>query len=131
MIMTKIRKGHKKMGIGTRIKELRKKVKMTQPELAEKIGVHETTIRRWEQEKDRGPDTKAVNAIAEALETTPEYLLTETKQIDADEESAEKTLIYEWGGTNRLTLPNTPETRELFKQLVMCAMSSGSKAVTA
>ena len=55
----------------------------------------------------------------------------EAKQPDTDEEPAEKTLIYEWGGTNRLALPNTPETRELFKQLVMCSMSSGIKAVTA
>ena len=120
------------MGIGTRIKELRKKAHMTQPELAERIGVHETTIRRWEQEKDRGPDVKAVNAIADVFGTTSEYLLTETESEKTDEENPqEDTLIYEWGGTNRLALPNTPETRELFKQLVMCSMSSGAKAVTA
>ena len=120
------------MGVGARIKALRKQAHITQPELADRIGVHETTIRRWEQEKDRGPDAKAVNAIAEALDTTPEYLLTDMNADKPDdEESAEKTLIYEWGGTNRLALPNTPETRELFERLVMRSLSGVMKGVTA
>ena len=120
------------MGIGKRVKELRKQLRMTQPELAERVGVHETTIRRWEQEKDRGPDAKAVNAIAEVLDATPEYLLTDTILDKPEEETpAEKTLIYEWGGTNRLALPNTPETRELFERLVMSSMSGVMKGVTA
>ncbi len=107
------------MGIGTRIKQARKQAHMTQPELAERIGVHETTIRRWEQERDKGPDINAVNMIADVLKTTPEYLLTETL-ADAPENISNKSeLIYEWGGKNRLALPNTPETRELFERLVM------------
>ena len=48
------------------------------------------------------------------------------------ETSPEKTLIYEWGGTNRLALPNTPETRKLFERLVMCSITGKtSQPVTA
>ena len=120
------------MGIGARIKELRKKMHMTQPELADRIGVHETTIRRWEHGKDKGPDTKSLNAIAEVLKTTPEYIMKGTGTDNPeDDETTEKTLIYEWGGTNRLALPNTPETRELFERLVMSSMSGAMKGVTA
>lgn len=122
------------MGIGTRIKHLRKQAGLTQPELAEKVGVHETTIRRWEQEKDRGPDAKTVNILAEVLNTTPEYLMTETGEfsvMDADrEEASDKKLVYEWGG-NRLALPNTPETRELFERLVVCSMTGKNTPVVA
>ena len=75
------------MGIGLRIKELRKRARITQPELAEKIGVHETTIRRWELEKDRGPDSKAVIALAKELSTTPEYLLNGDKEGTEDNKS--------------------------------------------
>lgn len=108
------------MGIGNRIKILRKKTGLTQPELAEKIGVHETTIRRWELEKDRGPDGKSVNKIATILNTTPEYLLTgDDKTLnnlnETDSESGQ--LVFE-EGNRKLILPNTAQTRDLFVTLV-------------
>lgn len=114
------------MGIGTRIKKLRKQAGLTQPELADKLGVHETTIRRWEKEKDNGPDGKAITLLADVLDTTPEYLLTDTDDdyspnVPIDEE---KTLIYEWGGNHRLQLPNTPETRKMFEQIVFRSMGN-------
>lgn len=65
------------MGVGERIKHLRKG-KYTQSELAELTGVHETTIRRWEQERDRGPDLDALKRIAHVLETSVAYLTSET-----------------------------------------------------
>ena len=74
------------MGIGARLKELRKKLRITQSELAKRIGVHETTIRRWEQEVDRGPDAKSVALLAEILHTTPEYLLKGLKNESEKEE---------------------------------------------
>ena len=117
------------MGIGTRIKQARKQAHMTQPELAERIGVHETTIRRWEQERDKGPDMNAVNMIAEALKTTPEYLLTEAVTDAPNNTASKNELIYEWGGKNRLALPNTPETRELFERLVMRLLPETTPAV--
>ena len=66
------------MKIGLRIKELRKQAKITQPELAEKIGVHETTIRRWEQGKDKGPSVDIIPKVAEILGTSVAYLMGET-----------------------------------------------------
>lgn len=123
------------MGIGKRIKELRKQERMTQPELADKVGVHETTIRRWEQEKDKGPDTTMIKRLAEVLETTPESLLTDTQELTEEETEdkkiEEKNLVYEWGGKNRLALPNTPETRELFERLVIFALGGKSAVATA
>ena len=115
------------MGIGVRITQLRKQAGMTQPDLADRVGVHETTIRRWEQEKDKGPDTAMVLKLAESLGTTVEQLLSEPKETSKVEPKQEKTLVYDWGGTNRLALPNTPETRELFERLVI-AMSGKALA---
>ena len=115
------------MGLGIRMKQLRKQAGMTQAELAERIGVHETTIRRWEQEKDKGPDGGTVNIIAEVLNTTPDYLLSDMSTFEEQKKSSmkttEKELVYEWGGKNRIALPNTPETRELFRQLVMSTIT--------
>ncbi len=38
---------------GTEIKELRKKLKMTQQELADKLGVHRVTVAEWEGNNKR------------------------------------------------------------------------------
>ena len=114
------------MGIGTRIKKLRKQAGLTQPELADKLGVHETTIRRWEKETDSGPDSKTVTLLADVLATTPEYLLTDVEDYSSNNTAIdeEKTLIYEWGGNHRLQLPNTPETRKMFEQIVFRSMGN-------
>lgn len=120
------------MGVGQRIKELRKQGGMTQAELAERVGVHETTIRRWEKETDSGPDTAMIVKIAEALNATIEELLSENSNALGDKEGTEKerNLVYEWGGTNRLALPNTPEARALFERLVMCVLAGRQPAMT-
>ena len=103
------------MGIGTRIKNLRKQVKLTQPELAERIGVHETTIRRWEQERDRGPDGKAVTLLAEVLKTTPEYLLNDSSDENislsyTNEHSNNRGMaIFTSRNGERFEVPATPE----------------------
>ena len=121
------------MGIGSRIKNMRKKTGLTQPELAEKLGVHETTLRRWELEKDRGPDGKSLNTIAKILGTTPEYLLDgENEGKNTAEEAGKKhdnSLVFEWEGNRKLILPNTPETRPLFLELVSQAI--GGKNISA
>lgn len=115
------------MGIGTRIRELRKRAGMTQLELSERVGVHETSIRRWEKEKDSGPDTAMIVKLAEALGVTTESLLADSERETSAED--DKSLVYEWGGTNRLALPNTPETRELFERLVMGVLAGKSVAI--
>ena len=118
------------MGIGTQIKNFRKKAKMTQPELAEKLGVHETTIRRWEQEKDRGPDGKMLNAIAEIFNISPEQILNasdeDVRKIGINEKK--DNLVYEWGGGHKLILPNTPETRKMFQQIVLLSLNTPTTA---
>ena len=52
--------------IGTVIKELREKNKMTQLELAEKLGVSDKTISKWETAKGF-PDITLLETIAEVF----------------------------------------------------------------
>lgn len=65
-----------KMRLGERIKKARKG-KGTQAELAEQIGVHEMTIRRWES-GERYPDADMLQKLAAALGTSVSYLMGET-----------------------------------------------------
>lgn len=64
------------MSLGSKIKEKRKQVKLTQPELAEEIGVSLTTLRRWEGGKTK-PDSDNILLMAKILNTSTADLLGE------------------------------------------------------
>ena len=59
---------------GERLKKLRKKAGVTQEKLADLIGVHETTIRRWENQGDN-PKLGEMKALAKALNVPESDLL--------------------------------------------------------
>ena len=73
------------MNITEKIKELRKKLNLTQEKLSEKIGVSAMTVRRWEW-GDRIPRANELEKLAQALGTTAGYLLGETENAGAHEE---------------------------------------------
>ena len=60
--------------LAERLKGLRKKAGITQSELAYLIGVHETTIRRWESGKVT-PRMDEIKKLAQALNVTDDELL--------------------------------------------------------
>lgn len=66
------------MGYGAKIRTLRKQKKLTQAELAEKINVHETTIRRWELERNGKPNISEIEKLSEFFNVSPGYLLNDT-----------------------------------------------------
>jgi len=60
--------------MGNRIKAERALVNMTQKQLAEKIGVSEPTMAKWENSIDDAPVSK-VRAIAEVFGCSVSYIL--------------------------------------------------------
>ena len=61
-----------------RLKDLRKHAGLTQPELAELVEVHETTIRRWESGRENGlPDVRHIKKLCEVLHVSEAELLNE------------------------------------------------------
>lgn len=73
-----------------RIKNLRKTRKITQADLAERIGVSDQTIRKYESGKF-GVPINSLHALAVALDCCPEYLMDATdciSQSDYDTEQA-------------------------------------------
>ena len=83
------------MAIGQNIADLRKAQNMTQRDLAEKLGVSQSHIARWEKEKSQ-PRKKALEEIAEALGVTVEEILAggkETLKAALDIEDGELLLL--------------------------------------
>lgn len=60
--------------MGTKIRERREFLKMTQEELAEKSGISRVTISALESDSQRNVSSKTMIAIAKALDTTVEKL---------------------------------------------------------
>lgn len=60
--------------LGNNIKTARKKLKITQKELATRLGIAEITIRKYEN-GDREPNLETIEKLAAALEVTPYELL--------------------------------------------------------
>lgn len=66
--------------LGERLRRLRKKSGLTQEQLANLVGVHETTIRRWENEGDK-PSIVYVSTLAKALGVSEADLLNEPPPV--------------------------------------------------
>ena len=64
--------------MGYKIKEVRKSMKMTQEELAEKSGVSRGTISALEDGSTRTTTTKTLFKIAKALNTTVDAIFFDT-----------------------------------------------------
>lgn len=71
-------------GFGKRLRALRKKAGLTQEKLAYLIGVHETTIRRWENNGD-SPRAEDIYTIAHALGVPEADLLNDTPPVNTGE----------------------------------------------
>ena len=65
--------------MGKRIKSLRKELGLTQQQLADKIGVHNNNLSKWELGQSR-PDISSLVLIAKALGVTVDSLLGEVRQ---------------------------------------------------
>jgi len=72
------------MTVGERIRDVRKAKKMTQSQLAAKLGVHYMVISQYESGK-RKPKFETLQRVATALDVTPLYLM---GLESADQESA-------------------------------------------
>lgn len=58
----------------SRVAELRRKISITQRELAEQVGVTETTVRNWENNRSGVEWFQRVSRLCEALNCSPNDL---------------------------------------------------------
>ncbi len=105
-----------KMTLGERIRKARKG-NMTQAELAELIGVHEITVRRWEL-GERTPNIKDLQKISEVLRIPMEELLgTEQKELNLPDLNDFNKVVYTFKDGERLEFPSTDTGYALFEKI--------------
>ena len=94
------------MTIGDRIHDLRISKSYTMEELGHKVGVGKGTIKKYENGSIKNIPSDKIEAMAEALETTPEYLMGWTENEQQLAQSSDS------GPVNRtLHAPKTLEAR--------------------
>ena len=62
------------MNFGDKLRQLRRSKRLTQSDLADKIGVHLNTINRWEKLDNPIDDLTSLMNLSTALDTTVDYL---------------------------------------------------------
>lgn len=69
--------------VGKRIKERRNEIGISMPELGRRVGVNKSTIQRYETDGVNPNRSMIISGLAEALQTSPEWLtgLSEEKEI--------------------------------------------------
>lgn len=65
------------LSFGDRLKRARKEKKLTQEEVAKRLGIDDTTISKYENDKSE-PDNKTLNDLAGLYEVSVDYLLGRT-----------------------------------------------------
>ena len=60
--------------IGARIREARDRLSLTQQQLADRLGVDQSTVSGWEREDKRRPSRDLMPAVAKALGRTVDWL---------------------------------------------------------
>ena len=130
------------MTIGTvsnRIRDSRKKQRLTQQELADSVGVSLMTVLRWEK-GERTPNTSVMPRLSEVLNVSASYLMgleesPERSEVGIDvpsvkEKTQERNMnmaAITLDNGNKIEAPATPEGYAFLEKIFM--MSMGGKAV--
>lgn len=113
-----IRYSHMKNSVGSRIKELRTKLGLTQSALADKVAMTYVQIGRYEK-RGAVPSSDALAKIADALNTTTDYLMHGDANEAAKEKIKDKELLSLFKSIEVLT----PKDKETVKFLLDCIVT--------
>ena len=99
--------------LGDRIKQLRKKINMSQSELAQKVGLSYAQIGRYET-KGSQPPAEALKKIAEELGVTPDYLISGSIDEKALVALADTELLHQF----RIVETMNDDDKHVIKKLI-------------
>ena len=78
--------------VGKRIKERRNEIGISMPELGRRVGVNKSTIQRYETDGVNPNRSMIINGLADALQTTPEWLTGQSEEKEINEANDSRTL---------------------------------------
>jgi transcriptional regulator with XRE-family HTH domain len=105
--------------IGSRVRLLRKKRRLTQAQLADLVGISQGSLSLIEKDKTAVPAGTTVSAMCRVLMTTPDFLIAGAGDPDSIEAAMqEHELVYLWRDlpeeARRLVLENAQSVKRAF-----------------
>jgi len=105
--------------IGSRVRLLRKKRRLTQAQLADLVGISQGSLSLIEKDKTAVPAGTTVSAMCRVLMTTPDFLIAGAGDPDSIESAMqEHELVYLWRDlpeeARRLVLENAQSVKRAF-----------------
>lgn len=101
------------MNFGLRVKQLRKKLGLTQQELANQAGVGQSTIGQIESGRNKSIKADKLLQLAESLNTTTEYLVNGVINHDVESNEMPSDSLKKLLMPDESFLPTIPEGSEL------------------
>lgn len=80
------------MGVGDKIKALRKSMGLTQTELGEKVGVKKNAVSKWECGRVEDIPTSTIKALSALFNVPPSYLIDDEGSEKAPTETGERSV---------------------------------------
>ena len=81
--------------VGKRIKERRNELGISMPELGRRVGVNKSTIQRYETDGVNPNRSMIINGLADALQTTPEWLTGQSEEKEIRKDADDGHTLYE------------------------------------
>ena len=81
--------------VGRRIKERRNEIGISMPELGRRVGVNKSTIQRYETDGVNPNRSMIINGLADALQTTPEWLTGQSEEKEIRKDADDGHTLYE------------------------------------
>ena len=103
-----------------RLKEARSRQKLSQNELANRVGVHVTNISRYERGENK-PTTQVLSKLAEALEVTTDFLMSGSTDEVAESNISDKELLSLFKRVNTLSNDKKKLVKEFLGAFVLQA----------
>lgn len=114
--------------VGKRIKERRNEIGISMPELGRRVGVNKSTIQRYETDGVNPNRSMIINGLADALQTTPEWLTGQSEEKEINEANDSRTLCEDEviGHLNdfldAVTKTVQPEIQQRFLTSTLCLL---------
>ena len=109
---------------GSKIYELRKKNNMTLEEVGSVVGVGKSTVRKWETGEIANMRRDKIAKLAEALHTTPAYLMGWNEGEEKSVPVSEDALSYEEKVLIELFRQIPSESRPLVLSMIKAALKN-------
>lgn len=114
--------------VGQRIKQRRNEIGISMPELGRRVGVNKSTIQRYETDGVNPNRSMIINGLADALQTTPEWLTGLSEEKEVMEANNSRTLCEDevMGHLNdfldAVTKTVQPEIQQRFLTSTLCLL---------